>query len=272
MAELQALPTGHPKKVQIGGIKTTEELSEHSGVAVRTIERARAVFIKAPVLHQAVKDGIITPADAHNVLDQPEADHPTLVSIVQQRRADTAFLAAQRLRKERAAQQVPTIQQPKGEYNTIVCDPPWPMDAVPYPTMTLDQIRALRMPTALDTILWLWTTHKFLESACHIMDEWGFTREAIITWVKPGGRQPTGLPQLATEFVLLGHKGDGITSTTIPLKEQIGTWFEADRGEHSKKPDEFYDLVRRTSPGPRLDMFNRREIEGFTGWGAEAHD
>ena len=42
------------------------------------------------------------------------------------------------------------------------------------------------------------------------------------------------------------------------------------RKEHSVKPVGFYDLLRRVTPGPRLDVFGRRRIAGFTSWGNEA--
>jgi hypothetical protein len=56
------------------------------------------------------------------------------------------------------------------------------------------------------------------------------------------------------------------------LVHDLGTWFAAPRGPagHSSKPEAFYEIVRRASPGPRLEMFARGGRSGFTVWGAEA--
>ena len=40
-------------------------------------------------------------------------------------------------------------------------------------------------------------------------------------------------------------------------------------GTHSSKPEEFYELVREMSPEPRIDIFARRNINGFDSWGDE---
>ena len=37
--------------------------------------------------------------------------------------------------------------------------------------------------------------------------------------------------------------------------------------EHSRKPDEFYEIIERCSPGPYLELFARERTPGWTQWG-----
>jgi hypothetical protein len=46
--------------------------------------------------------------------------------------------------------------------------------------------------------------------------------------------------------------------------------FEGDSPKHSQKPDSFFEIVRKASPGPRLEMFARSTHKGFMPWGNEA--
>ena len=58
-----------------------------------------------------------------------------------------------------------------------------------------------------------------------------------------------------------------------PKYKETKAFFTANnwhRTGHSEKPEEFYDLLRRVTPEPRIDIFNRRLIPGFTSWGNEA--
>lgn len=167
---------------------------------------------------------------------------------------------------------------PTDVYRCVVMDPPWPMQKVDrevrpaqadldYDTWTLQDIQDIPLGSFTDDAshLWLWTTQKHLESAEDIVIGWGFKRLVTMTWCKTGGPQPAGLPQYDSEFVILARKG----GLEFLETKNFGTWFEARRREHSRKPDHLYDLVSRVSPGPRLEMFSREERDGFATWGDE---
>jgi N6-adenosine-specific RNA methylase IME4 len=164
-----------------------------------------------------------------------------------------------------------------GVYDVIVIDYPWPMEkierevapnqvAFEYPTMSLDEITELEIPTADDCHIFMWTTQKFLPFTLDLVKQKGYKYVLTMVWHKNGGYQPFGLPQYNCEFAVYARKG---TPKFIEFTDFM-TCFNAKRGEHSEKPEEFYATLRRVTAGRRLDMFNRRAIEGFDTWGKEA--
>jgi N6-adenosine-specific RNA methylase IME4 len=165
-----------------------------------------------------------------------------------------------------------------GIYDTITMDPPWPMEKIyrnsrpnqggfDYPTMSEEELTAFDVGAmAADNChLFCWTTQRFLPMALRLLDVWGFRYVCTFVWYKPGGFQPMDLPQYNCEFVLYARRG---SPTFVTLKE-FPTCFKAPRREHSRKPDEFYDMVKRVTAGKRIDVFSREARDGFAQYGNE---
>jgi N6-adenosine-specific RNA methylase IME4 len=198
---------------------------------------------------------------------------------------DGAKKMADVIREEKRAEVVAKLENVEarkaktlaGHYDVIVIDPPWPMEkierdvtpeqvAFEYPTMQEHELAAMQLPAADDCHVWVWTTQKFLPMCLRLLDAWGLKYVCTFVWHKPGGFQPFGLPQYNCEFALYARRG---TPQFIDTKA-FPVCFNAHRGKHSEKPEAFYDVVRRVTAGRRIDIFNRRKIEGFDVWGKEA--
>src|SRR6266545_430568 len=55
---------------------------------------------------------------------------------------------------------------------------------------------------------------------------------------------------------------------TLPSRHQVHLPPTRKR-EHSRKPDEIYELIERCSPGPYLELFARYIRSGWVQWGNE---
>ena len=166
-----------------------------------------------------------------------------------------------------------------GRYATVVIDPPWPLKptglkgsgtSIPltYDTMTISEISDIPVSVVLDTdaIVFCWTVNKFLPCTFEIIKTWGLRYSFTMTWIKNGGIQTPLSPKFNSEWIIVGKKGTP-TFTDIKSFFTANSW---NRGGHSTKPEGFYDLLRRVTPAPRLDIFGRRLIGGFDSWGNEA--
>jgi len=170
------------------------------------------------------------------------------------------------------------------KYNTIVIDPPWDLNLVggfdkrenrakelPYKTMTLQEIKDFPIKNFANEgcHIYLWTTNSFLRRAFEVFDSWGVSFHLVLVYAKPSFIAPVLAYQFATEFLLLGFYGKPMQKFSGKIKLN---WFEghSQAGNHSKKPDVAYNLIRDMSPEPRIDIFSRRCIAGFDAWGDQA--
>ena len=183
-----------------------------------------------------------------------------------------------------------------GKFQTVVVDPPWDIkfgggtpkemsqrregvlrkdefftgiSAPSYSAMSIEEIIALPMPAVLedDAFVFLWTTQGYLPKSFAILEAWGLRYWSTMTWHKSNGVAPLNRPQYNSEFIVLGVMG----KPQFLTNQQFWTcnnWLAPK--VHSVKPEGFYDLLRRVTPAPRLDVFGRRRIAGFQSWGNEA--
>ena len=179
----------------------------------------------------------------------------------------------------------PKPKMPKGLYEVLVIDPPWPIDGyqrparpdqgvdAPYPKMSIEDIIDLEIPALPQSIVFLWTTNKFVLDAISTIESWEFDYRYTMIWSKrTKGNKPTGMslpggPTHNAEFIIVGTRG-GFKFETTKQFWVLNSW---PVGEHSEKPDAFYELVERVCGSDnRIDMFARKERKGWKAWGLEA--
>ena len=176
------------------------------------------------------------------------------------------------------------------KFATILADPPWRFQnrtgkMAPehgrlsrYSTMDLDAIKDLPVAdVAADPAhLYLWVPNALLPEGLAVMAAWGFNYKSNIVWHKvrkDGGSDGRGVGfyfRNVTELVLFGVRGKN--ARTGPAGRRQVNLLGTRKREHSRKPDELYDLVEACSPGPRLELFARGSRPGWTTWGDQAAD
>ncbi len=173
-----------------------------------------------------------------------------------------------------------------GTFSTLLVDPPWRFQnrtgkMAPehkrlrrYRTMTTTEIAGMPVQPHTDdrSHLYLWVPNALLRDGLDVMDAWGFTYKTNLVWYKirkdggPDGRGVGFYFRNVTELLLFGVKGS--LRTLAPGRTQVNV-IPSRKREHSRKPDEVYQLVRDCSPGPYLELFARQRIAGWTQWGDE---
>src|SRR5258706_10175197 len=176
------------------------------------------------------------------------------------------------------------------QFGTILADPPWQFTnktgkVAPghkrlsrYGTMKLEEIMTLPVGqlAAPTSHLYLWCPNAMLPEGLAVMKAWGFNYKSNIVWHKvrkDGGSDGRGVGfyfRNVTELILFGVCGKN-ARTLAPGRRQ-GNLFATRKRDHSRKPDEQYDIIEGCSPGPFVELFARGTRKGWTTWGNQADD
>jgi len=174
-------------------------------------------------------------------------------------------------------------------FATVLADPPWRFanrtgKVAPehwrlsrYRTMSNEEIMELPVAQLVlpESHLYLWVPNALILEGLEVMKRWGFTYKTNLVWYKvrkdggPDGRGVGFYFRNVTELVFFGVRGS--MRTLSPGRRQTNIIISQKR-EHSRKPDELYDIIERCSPGPYLELFARHQRPGWAQWGDEVSD
>jgi N6-adenosine-specific RNA methylase IME4 len=175
-------------------------------------------------------------------------------------------------------------------FKTILADPPWRFvnrtgKIAPehrrlsrYGTLTREEIAALPVEQVSESTahLYLWVPNALLPDGLQVMRSWGFSYKSNIIWHKlrkDGGSDGRGVGfyfRNVTEMILFGVRGKH-ARTLSPGRRQVN-YIGTRKREHSRKPDEQYDIIESCSTGPFLELFARGVRPKWATWGDQADD
>jgi N6-adenosine-specific RNA methylase IME4 len=184
---------------------------------------------------------------------------------------------AQKIVSDNKPKETPPL--PTDIFNVIYADPPWKYDnqieswgptSLHYQTMTIEEICAVKVPSADNAVLFMWVTNPFARDAFTVIDAWGFEYKTNIVWVKRNLTKPGSGFYVRGRHELLFICTKGSFVPDMKGREPIGSVLEADVREHSQKPPEAYELIENIYPDCKyLELFARNSRPGWISWGNE---
>jgi N6-adenosine-specific RNA methylase IME4 len=178
------------------------------------------------------------------------------------------------------------LRKVDGPLSTILADPPWRFQnrtgkmapehqrLLRYPTMSIEEIIELPVNrlVAAQAHLYLWVPNALIAEGLEVMKKWGFTYKTNLVWYKvrkdggPDGRGVGFYCRNVTELVLFGVRGN---MRTLHAGRRQTNILVTSKREHSRKPDQLYDIIEACSPGPYLELFARHPRQDWVQWGNE---
>lgn len=287
-SRLATLGEGRPTETASIEAVSQDNAADLLNVGRASVQRAREVQTHGvPELAQAVDEGRVAVSTAALIASEPVQEQRAVLDAGDDRaiirRANEIRIERrderQALKRERVVQIGLNEAAPIdsiGPFPVLYADPPWRYDFAEdhgrqienhYPTMSLDEIKALEVPADDDAVLFLWTTSPKLREGVEVLEAWGFSYVTCMVWVK----DRIGMGYYARqqhELLLIGKRG---ALPTPDPEDRPSSVVLAPRGEHSAKPDVVYELLERMYPfRERCELFQRRPRDGWAGWGNQA--
>ena len=268
---------GTRRKTENEKISFSVDTAAKMGVTPRTIQMATRIAEKIDAEVQEI------------IADLPIADNQSELTKLAKMKPDQQKEVAARLatgqvetvaevvREDRAAAQRAKVSTPLpiDKFDLIYADPPWQYDFVEaenraienqYPTLAVQQLCELAVPSADNALLLLWATAPKLKEALQVMESWGFSYKTHAIWDK----EIIGMGYWFRgqhELLLVGVKGH---FSPPPTGIRVSSIFKEKRTRHSHKPIAFYEWVERSFPSAKyIELFARDTRKGWSFWGNE---
>jgi hypothetical protein len=289
-AKLATLQHGVRQSGKFAAVPTQEEAAALLNISERSVRSAREVTEHGvPELVQAVERGRVSVSAAADIATQPIEEQREIVA-----RGEREILrAAQDIRARKAE----IRRAERIERLAVTCNPKPSVpkrptlcgalcrSAVAFQSLQRRIRRRARggQPLSHDVArrdlrsagpkscqpraaLFMWTTVPHLRESFDVLVAWGFEYKTNIVWVK----DKIGLGYFVRnqhELLLVATRGD------MPLPSpgnRPPSVITAPRREHSRKPDEAYELIERMYPElPKIELFARHARPGWAAWGNE---
>ena len=252
------------KSVEQKPIDTQKEIAKAAGVSHDTIAKVEKIERKAaPEVKEQLRKGELSINQAYKAIRQEEKR--------QERQEDIQ----QQIAKPKTDNHVDIFTTDR-KYRVIYADPPWSYNdeckgggiqsrgaSGVYPTMPLNDICDLPVPSADNAVLFMWVTSPLLEDSFKVINAWGFKYKSSFVWDKVAHNMGH-YNSVRHEFLLIATKG----SCTPDVKRLFDSVVSIERTEHSRKPKEFRNMIDTLYPiGNRLEMFAREAPDGWDVWG-----
>lgn len=265
------------------GAVSQRKVAEELGISVDSVQRGKKVLNNGiPELIAAVSDGKIDISNAAKIAqlakqDQSKLNFDDIKAIQEASKAiNKAKFETRRMERiqeieAKRANNKP-LESSLGTFSVIYADPPWDYMgelAVGYPCMSVQEI--CNMPidqiSTEDAVLYMWCSSSLLPEALQVVSAWGFKFKTSAIWDKGFSGQGTYFRQ-GHEVLMIATKG---SVPEVPYDARPSSVLKFKRREHSRKPDEMYQIINGMYPElNKIELFCRGvPTQGWSGWGNE---
>ena len=264
-----------PKSDEGSPIRTDETLGKMAGVGKDTLRKVETIISTAsPELVEKAQRGEISINSAATLAKaSPEIQHAVIEKMESENLKPTEAMRA--VKAESINQK--EIEAPSGKFRVLYADPPWSYGNTQpdyqteqrdhYPVMSMDELCAMPVKdiAADDAVLFLWVTSPILEDSFALIKAWGFSYKASFVWDKEKHNMGH-YNSVRHEFLLVCTRG----SCQPDVRKLYDSVVTETRTEHSRKPQQFYEMIETIyTQGRKIEFFARNQREGWTSYGYE---